>query len=118
MPQACDRKQKSSKQYLPPGAEGQWRRSSRLAFATLYLYRPNTKRLLDDVLGVFAVARQSGAIAMLDYMVASGEDYERYVNHPGDYPEEAEAYNEFFAQNELVKEFVPDRRRWAARRSG
>ncbi len=41
-------------------------------------------------------------------MVVSGQDYERYVNQPGDYPEVAAAYNEFFARNELVKEYVPD----------
>ena len=69
-----------------------------------------TDRYDVEYLGYFAVARQPNAIEMLDYMVVSGQDYERYVNQPADYPAEAEAYNEFFARNELVKEFVPDRR--------
>ncbi len=63
-----------------------------------------------EYLGYFAVARKPNAIEMLDYMIVSGQDYERYVSRPADYPAEAEAYNEFFARNELVKEFVPDRR--------
>lgn len=62
-----------------------------------------TDRYDAEYLGYFAVARQPNA-------VVSGQDYERYVNQPGDYPEEAEAYNEFVARNELVKEFVPERR--------
>jgi hypothetical protein len=69
-----------------------------------------TDRYDAEYLGYFAVARQPQAIERLDYMVVSGDDYERYVNHPDDYPAEAEAYNEFFARNQLVKEFVPDRR--------
>ena len=61
-------------------------------------------------LGYFAVLHRMPEIRRMDYMVVSSEDYERYVDHPGDYPREARAYNTFFAGNELVKEFVPDGR--------
>ncbi len=77
-------------------------------------YTPPIEEFTDrydvEYLGYFAVANKPREIARLDYMVVSSQDYERYVSRPDDYPRQAKAYNDFFARNELVKEFVPDQR--------
>lgn len=43
-----------------------------------------------------------------DYVLLSSRMYDRYVNYPERYPELAKWYNSFFAEHDLVKEFVPD----------
>jgi len=44
----------------------------------------------------------------LEYLILSSDDYDRFVNHPGEYPNEHALYQSFFHKNELLKEFVPD----------
>ena len=41
-------------------------------------------------------------------MVLSSTDYDRFISSPEHYPREAELYQTFFAENQLVREFVPD----------
>jgi hypothetical protein len=43
-----------------------------------------------------------------DYVLFSSSMYDRYTNYPERYPELAKMYNKFFAEHELVKEFLPD----------
>lgn len=75
-------------------------------------YTPPIEEFTDayraEYLGYFAVPQRMQDIQRMDYMVVSSLDYERYVERPGDYPREARAYNSFFAEHQLVKEFVPD----------
>jgi hypothetical protein len=61
--------------------------------------------------GMFPVARGLGnatEIPSIDYVVVSSGDYARFVDHPDIYPAQAQAYNDFFARNDLVKEFHSD----------
>jgi len=67
-----------------------------------------TARHRATYLGYFAVLHKMREIGLQDYMIVSSLDHERYVDNPTDYPEEARAYQTFFAANELVQEWVPD----------
>lgn len=59
-------------------------------------------------LGYFAVIKRPEIVSTMDYMIVSSSDYGRYTNNSIKYPTEAKRYNDFFAQHELVKEFIPD----------
>lgn len=61
-------------------------------------------------LGFFGAIRNASRLNSLDYVVVSSGDYERFLVRRIQYPEEAQAYLDFFARHELVREFVPDQR--------
>jgi 4-amino-4-deoxy-L-arabinose transferase-like glycosyltransferase len=75
-------------------------------------YTPPVEKLTDDYevvyLGYYGLTRFPQSVAHLDYVVLSSTDYDRFISSPEDYPREAELYQTFFAENQLVKEFVPD----------
>jgi 4-amino-4-deoxy-L-arabinose transferase-like glycosyltransferase len=56
----------------------------------------------------FAVLTRNESLRTLDYMIVSGDDYVRFVDHADQYPAEAQIYNQFFSTNELIKEFPSD----------
>jgi len=62
------------------------------------------------VLGYFGVARKSGMMPYLDFVITSSADYSRFLDNPEQYPYENSAYNDFFARNRLIKEFSADSR--------
>jgi len=43
-----------------------------------------------------------------DYLIASSEDFGRFVNHADRYPEQAAAYHRIFSRYDLVKTFKGD----------
>ncbi|HJP39515.1 MAG TPA: glycosyltransferase family 39 protein [Gammaproteobacteria bacterium] len=59
-------------------------------------------------LGFIVVVNNPQAIKDFDYMIVSSGDYGRYLWQQDVYPKEFQAYLDFFASHELVKEFVPD----------
>ncbi len=75
-------------------------------------YTPPVEKLTDDYevvyLGYYGLARSPAVIQTLDYVILSSTDYDRFISSPEHYPREAELYQTFFAENRLVKEFVPD----------
>ncbi|UCC49742.1 MAG: hypothetical protein JSV41_06175 [Gemmatimonadota bacterium] len=75
-------------------------------------YTPPVDQLTDDYevlyLGYYGLTRSPAVIQTTDYVILSSTDYDRFVANPERYPREAELYLTFFAENQLVKEFVPD----------
>lgn len=78
-------------------------------------YTPPVEKYTDKYsvsdMGYFPFAKKKEIIEKIrtfDFMVVSSGDYGRFVDHPDIYPSQAQAYENFFAGNELVKEFVPD----------
>jgi 4-amino-4-deoxy-L-arabinose transferase-like glycosyltransferase len=47
-------------------------------------------------------------IEQYDFLIASSDDFGRFVNQPARYPEEASAYHRIFARYELVRTFAGD----------
>ncbi len=58
--------------------------------------------------GISGVVAMQRAIESVDVMVVSSDDYSRFVDHPDQYPMQAMIYNNFFACNDLIKEFTED----------
>lgn len=75
-------------------------------------YTPPLEDFADEFavtyLGYNAVAARPDEVAKFDYMIVSAGDYVRFVNSPDTYPLEAAAYEAFFEENELIREFVAD----------
>jgi hypothetical protein len=44
----------------------------------------------------------------MDFMVVSSDDYQRFLDNSDRYPDEASAYNRFFAEHKLVYRLVAD----------
>lgn len=47
-------------------------------------------------------------IEQYDYLIASSDDFARFVSHADRYPEQASAYHRIFGRYELIKTFVGD----------
>jgi 4-amino-4-deoxy-L-arabinose transferase-like glycosyltransferase len=62
-------------------------------------------------LGFIVVVNRPQAIKNLDYMIVSSGDYGRFLWQQDVYPKEFQAYLNFFASHELVKEFIPDQKK-------
>ena len=58
-----------------------------------------------DINGVVTMLGENEPV---DVMIASSDDYSRFVDNPDQYPWFARIYNNFFDCNELIKEFVAD----------
>ena len=58
--------------------------------------------------GYIVIVKNPLAARNLDYLILSSLDYGRFLLQQDRYPDEAQAYVEFFASHELVKEFLPD----------
>ena len=69
-----------------------------------------TDRFVVTYLGFFGAIRNPERLAALDYVIVSSEDYERFLIRRSRFPNESQAYLDFFSQHELVREFVPDQR--------
>jgi len=59
-------------------------------------------------LGFIVLVESPHAVRGLDYLILSSGDYGRYLWQKDRYPEEFRAYIDFFENNELIKEFIPD----------
>ena len=46
-----------------------------------------------------------------DYIIASSDDYARFVTNEKRYPSQAQKYKEIFSKYELIKEFTPDKKK-------
>lgn len=63
---------------------------------------------LVEFFGIGGIATAQGAIESVQFMILSSDSYDRFLDNPGQYPDFAEAYRNFFDCNQLVKEFVED----------
>ncbi len=61
-----------------------------------------------DFLGIGGVANVQRAVESMQYVVVSSYDYDRFLENPEQYPAQAETYRNFFACNQLIKEFADD----------
>ncbi len=59
-------------------------------------------------LGLSGVAMTERPREPVRIVIVSSSDYERFVDHPDQYPKYAQAYNDFFGCNQLLKEFSED----------
>lgn len=58
--------------------------------------------------GHFGIAKNYNYLFLMDYVVASDADYGRFISNSKQYPSEAQAYTDFFAIHERIKEFNGD----------
>ncbi len=68
----------------------------------------HSKKFLVRYLGYNAVLSRSEEVKRFDYMIVSSGSYQRFLDSPQRYSKQANTYRSFFAQNELVHEFIPD----------
>lgn len=61
-----------------------------------------------DFFGIGGVANVQRAIEAMQVVVVSSYDYGRFFDNPEQYPAQVETYRNFFACNQLVKEFADD----------
>jgi hypothetical protein len=72
-------------------------------------YTPSidAKKFQVDEVGYWGLIR-TPQIEQYDYLIASSDDFARFVDHADRYPEQAAAYYRIFDRYELVKTFVGD----------
>jgi len=78
-------------------------------------YTPPIEKYTDKFnsvyLGFVVVSNSPLAMRNLDYMIVSSGDYGRFLWQQDRYPQESQAYLDFFTSHELVKEFIPDQKK-------
>lgn len=67
----------------------------------------DAKKFRVDEVGYWGLIR-TPQLERYDYLIASSDDFARFVDHANRYPEQAAAYYRIFDRYELVKQFVAD----------
>lgn len=67
-----------------------------------------TNRFKVTPFGHFGVVKNYNYLSLMDYVVVSDADYDRFISNSKQYPFEAQAYTNFFANHERIKEFNGD----------